>query len=64
MTPKNEFLVTAQAYANNDKYKQTVILHDTFMVNDQCCAKKEFEKKYQNDFNILKIYSITNLSLE
>lgn len=64
MTSSTEFLVTAQAYAKDDEYKQTILLHDTFMVNDKNCAKQEFESKYQNEFNILKIFSITNLALE
>lgn len=59
-----EFLVTAQAYFKNDIYKQTILLHDTFLAADKNYAQKEFEEKYQNDYNILKIFSVVNLSLE
>ena len=28
-----EYLVTGQGYKKNDKYKQTIILYDTFIVS-------------------------------
>lgn len=57
-----EFLITAQAYAKNDPYKQTILLHDTFFQSDKDTATKEFHNKFESDYKILKVFSAINLS--
>lgn len=52
-----EFLVTAQAYEITDTDKQTILFHDTFMVNDSQEAEKMFRDKFAKDYHIIKIYS-------
>ena len=56
-----EFLVTAQAYEYNDKYKQTLLLHDTVITADKNSAKTEFEKKYKDNYFIIKIFSVVDI---
>lgn len=52
-----EFLVTAQGYDKTDGYKQTILLHDTFMAKDSNDAKGMFCQKFEDEYKILKIYS-------
>lgn len=54
---KLEYLVTGMAYEKNDPYKQTLLLHDTFLANDADEAKDMFHSSLGNSHEILKIYS-------
>lgn len=57
-----EYLVTAQGYNINDQYKQTILLHDAYIAEDEDHARREFIHNMSKDYHIMKIYSITNLS--
>lgn len=57
-----EYLVTAQAYEKDDQYKQTFLLHDTFLATDECGAKNAFMDKFQTTHNIVKIFSAIDLN--
>jgi hypothetical protein len=61
---KNEFLVTAQAYSKQDLYKQTFLLHDTFLAISEIEAKEQFNNKFESNYNIMKIYSAINLDIK
>ena len=57
-----EFLVTAQAYEKNDPYKQTILLHETFLVDNETSAKTLFKNKFDEEFHIMNIYSAIGIS--
>lgn len=57
-----EFLVTAQAYEKNDPYKQTMLLHETFFVDDENEAKTLFNNKFRPTHKIINIYSAIDIS--
>lgn len=57
-----EFLVTAQGYDKTDEYKQTILLHDTFMAQDSDDAKGMFRKKFEDEYRIIKIYSSQDIT--
>ena len=57
-----EFLITAQGYCKTDKYKQTMLLHDTFLANSPQDAETMFSKKFDDEYEILKIYSAQDLT--
>jgi hypothetical protein len=56
-----EYLVTAQAYEKTDRYKQTFLLHDTFLAKDESGARNAFMDKFQPTHNIVKIFSAIGL---
>lgn len=58
----NEYLVTAQGYPKNDQYKQTILLHDTFMAKDESHAKELFNTKFEDEHKIVKIYSAQDIT--
>lgn len=58
----NEYLVTAQGYPKTDKYKQTILLHDTFLAKDETDAKLLFNTKFEEEFEIIRVYSAQNLT--
>ena len=58
----NEYVVTAQGYEKSDEYKQTILLHDTFMAKNENDAKELFNQKFENDYNIMKIYSTQDVT--
>lgn len=57
-----EYLVTAQGYFKNDQYKQTILLHDTFMAKNESDAKGLFNAKFEDEYKIIKVYSAKNLT--
>lgn len=57
-----EYLVTAQGYIKTDQDKQTILLHDSFMASDEHFAKQMFNEKFENDYDIINIYSVIDLS--
>lgn len=57
-----EYLVTAQGYEKNDQYKQTILLHDTFMAKDDIDAKEMFKTKFENEYKIIKVYSTQDVT--
>lgn len=57
-----EYIVTAQGYEKIDEYKQTILLHDTFMAKNENDAKELFNQKFENDYNIMKIYSTQDVT--
>lgn len=57
-----EYLVTAQGYNKTDDYKQTILLHDTFIAKDENDAKGLFNKKFENEYKIIKIYSAQDVT--
>lgn len=57
-----EYLVTAQGYEKTDQYKQTILLHDTFMAKDDIDAKEMFKIKFEQTYKIIKIFSITDIN--
>lgn len=58
----NEYLVTAQGYPKNDEYKQTILLHDTFMAKNENDAKGLFNQKFKDEYKIMQIYSAEDLT--
>lgn len=56
-----EYLVTAQGYENNDEYKQTLLLHDYFLVENENKAKQAFREKFNSTHTIVRIYSATKI---
>jgi hypothetical protein len=61
-TNTKEFLVTAQAYEKNDPYKQTILLHETFFVEDEKEARTLFDNHFRKNFNIMRIYSAIDVT--
>lgn len=57
-----EYLVTAQAYEKSDPYKQTFLLHDTFITDDACDAENAFNTKFESTHKITKIFSVIDVS--
>lgn len=58
----SEYVVTAQGYEKSDEYKQTILLHDTFMAKNENDAKELFNQKFENDYKIIKIYSTQDVT--
>lgn len=58
----NEYLVTAQGYYKTDKDKQTILLHDTFIAQSEKDAERLFNDKFNNEYEILRVYSAQNLA--
>lgn len=58
----DEYLVTAQGYPKTDKYKQTVLLHDTFLAKNEDNAKQLFNSKFEDEYEIMRVYSAQNLT--
>lgn len=56
-----EYLVTAQGYEKNDEYKQTLLLHDYFLVENENKAKQAFTDKFNPTHTIVRIYSATKI---
>jgi hypothetical protein len=59
-----EYLVTGQGYKKTDRYKQTILLHDSFFCNDSDDASAEFNEKFSKEYNLLKIHSVIPLDKE
>jgi len=59
---ESEYLVTGQGYELTDKYKQTLLLHNTFMAKNEIDAKQLFDKHFSNTHKIIKVYSAENLT--
>jgi hypothetical protein len=57
-----EYLVTAQGYKNNDQYKQTILLHDSFFVDNEDSATKAFKDKFELTHTVMNIYSVIKLT--
>lgn len=57
-----EYLVTAQGYSKTDEYKQTILLHESFLANNAEDAESMFNTKFTDDFNIMNIYSVVDLT--
>ena len=57
MNTDSEFLVTAQCYEKNDKEKQTILMHDTFVARDSQEAQQLFQNRFSNTHEIVQIYS-------
>lgn len=57
-----EYLVTGQGYAKNDQYKQTILLHDSFLTDHEDNARKLFDAKFESDYYIMNVYSIVDLT--
>lgn len=57
-----EYLVTAQGYEKSDQYKQTMLLHDTFMAKDDTDAREMFKAKFENEYKIIKVYSTQDVT--
>lgn len=57
-----EYLVTAQGYEKSDQYKQTILLHDTFIAKNDTDAKEMFKIKFENEYKIIKIYSTQDVT--
>lgn len=58
-----EYLVTGQAYDKKDEYKQTILLHDAFVAKDEFIAEDLFNQKFKDEYNIMKIYSVIDISM-
>jgi hypothetical protein len=61
MNNKFEYLVTGQGYELDDRYKQTLLLHDTFFANNEEDAKNLFNKQFSVTHKIINVYSVKNL---
>lgn len=59
-----EYLVTGQGYEKQDKYKQTVLLHDSFFANNSDDASVQFNDTFSKEYELLKIYSVIPLDKE
>lgn len=57
-----EYLVTGQGYDKSDEYKQTILLHDSFLTDHADKAKEMFTTKFEPDFHIINIYSVMDLN--
>jgi hypothetical protein len=57
-----EYLVTAQAYDKTDPYKQTFLLHDTFITEDAIDAENAFNAKFEPTHKITRIFSVIDVS--
>jgi hypothetical protein len=53
-----EYLVTGQGYDKSDKYKQTILLHDSFVAEDSDDASEKFTTKFSNKYKLIKIFSV------
>jgi hypothetical protein len=56
------FNITAQIYDKNDIYKQNVFMNETVMALCDSDAKNIFENIYSKTHQIIKIYSIEEIS--
>ena len=56
-----EYLVTGQGYSKTDLYKQSILLHDSFVAEDSDDASNQFSKKFDVEYSIIKIFSIITL---
>jgi hypothetical protein len=56
-----EYLVTGQGYDKKDKWKQTVLLHDSFIADDSDDASEKFTKKFSKNYKLIKIFSVISL---
>lgn len=56
-----EYLVTGQGYDKTDKYKQTILLHDSFIANNSDDASEKFTAKFSDKYKLIKIFSIISL---
>lgn len=59
---RDEYLVTAQGYENSDHYKQTILLYDSFFVENESSATKAFKEKFEPTHTVMNIYSVTKLT--
>lgn len=59
---KSEYLVTGQGYEISDAYKQTILLHDTFMATDEKNATELFNERFSITHKIIKVYSAENIA--
>lgn len=57
-----EYLVTAQAYEKSDPYKQTFLLHDTFITDDAISAENCFNQKFNETHKITRIFSVIDVT--
>lgn len=57
-----EWLVTGQGYLKDDQSKQTILLHEAFQIDDDREAEKLFRTKFSETHNIIKVYSVTDVS--
>lgn len=53
-----EFLVTGQGYEKEDRYKQTILLHETFFTHTKKEAELAFQQYFEPTHKIIKIYSV------
>lgn len=56
-----EYLVTGQGYPKTDIYKQTILLHDSFIAENSDDASNQFNTKYDQEYKGIKIFSIIPL---
>lgn len=56
-----EYLVTGQGYEKNDKYKQTILLHETFFTNTKLEAQLAFHQYFEPTHKVMKIYSVEQI---
>lgn len=57
-----EYLVTAQGYHRQDIYKQTILLHDSYITINADEAMNMFQKQFDAEYNILKVFSVEKIS--
>lgn len=56
------FNVTAQVYSKQDIYKQTIFMNEVVAALCDTEAKETFEQIYGKTHNIVKVYSIEEIS--
>jgi len=56
-----EYLVTGQGYMKTDLYKQSILLHDSFVAENSDDASDQFSKKNDAEYSVIKIFSIIPL---
>lgn len=58
MNINKEYTITAQVYNVFDKYKQTLLIADSYRAESAEDAEKKFREIYSIDHNIVKVFSV------
>ena len=58
----NEYNITAQVIDKQDTHKQTLLFNDSVYTRSIEEAAELFNKSYKDTYNILKIYSISQVN--
>ncbi len=62
MEELNEYNITAQVVYKSDPNKQTILFNDSVYTSSIEQAADLFNKSYQDVYNILKIYSVSQVN--